>query len=73
MPSWTRQEVNAGYVVLGLGVLGIIAGAILYVTGSHHTIGLGGIGLGVLLVLLGVMLRSGRIKVGPAKPSESQM
>jgi hypothetical protein len=53
---------KTGYLVLGLGILGIIVGASMYVAGFHHTIGLGGMGLGVILVLLGAWLSSGTQK-----------
>ena len=44
---------NNGYLVMGLGVLGLIVGAGMYAADWHKTIGLGGIGLGVVLILAG--------------------
>ena len=47
---------NNGYLVAGLGVLGLIVGAGMYFADWHRTIGLGGVGLGVVLILVGVWL-----------------
>ena len=44
---------NNGYLVMGLGALGLIVGAGMYAADWHKTIGLGGIGLGVVLILAG--------------------
>jgi multisubunit Na+/H+ antiporter MnhG subunit len=65
---------NTGYTVAVLGVLGVILGAGMYAAQWHKTIGLGGIGLGILLILVGVWLvRSVQPKATaqaaqPAKP-----
>jgi multisubunit Na+/H+ antiporter MnhG subunit len=64
---------NTGYMVAVLGVLGIIIGAGMYAAQWHKTVGLGGIGLGILLILLGVwMARSVRPKAVPqaAQPAK---
>ena len=53
---------NNGYLVAGLGVLGLIVGAGMYMLDWHKTIGLGGIGLGVVLILAGVWLSRGALK-----------
>ena len=54
---------NAGYPVAILGVLGVLLGAGMYASDWHKTIGLGGIGLGIVLMLAGVwMARSMRPK-----------
>jgi multisubunit Na+/H+ antiporter MnhG subunit len=61
---------NTGYIVAVLGVLGIILGAGMYAAQWHKTIGLGGIGLGILLILVGVwMARSVQPKAMP-KPAQ---
>lgn len=51
---------NSGYVVAILGILGVVVGAAMYVTGWHHTIGLGGIGLGVVLLVAGIWTSRGK-------------
>jgi hypothetical protein len=57
---------NTGYIVAVLGVLGAILGAGMYAAQWHKTVGLGGIGLGILLILVGVwMARSAQPKVKP--------
>ena len=42
-----------GIMLVILGILGIIIGGALYAADYHRTIGLGGIGLGVLLLIVG--------------------
>ena len=57
---------NAGYPVAVLGVLGAILGAGMYAADWHRTIGLGGVGLGIVLILAGVwMARSAAPKATP--------
>ena len=57
---------NTGYLVAILGVLGVLLGAGMYASDWHKTIGLGGIGLGIVLILAGVwMARSMRPKATP--------
>jgi len=57
---------NTGYPVAILGVLGAILGASLYAADWHRTIGLGGIGLGIVLILAGVyMARSTKPTAAP--------
>jgi hypothetical protein len=41
------------YVVAAIGVLGLIAGIVLKVTGHHH--GLTALGIGAVLVVLGII------------------
>ncbi|MDA4127876.1 MAG: hypothetical protein OK422_00190 [Thaumarchaeota archaeon] len=43
-------------LVLGLGVLALVVGGAMYAIDYHRTIGLGGVGLGVLLILGGVAM-----------------
>jgi len=64
---------NTGYAVAVLGVLGVILGAGMYAAQWHRTIGLGGLGLGILLILVGVwMARSTKPKTmpQPAQPTQ---
>jgi hypothetical protein len=46
---------NSGVGLLALGVLAAVAGAAMYLLGWHHTVGLSGIVLGVILVVLGLV------------------
>jgi len=64
---------NTGYAVAVLGVLGVILGAGMYAAQWHKTIGLGGLGIGILLILVGVwMARSMKPKAmsQPAQPTQ---
>ena len=64
---------NTGYAVAVLGVLGVILGGGMYAAQWHKTIGLGGIGLGILLILVGVwMARNEQPKAVPqaAQPAK---
>ena len=57
---------NTGYALAVLGVVGVVLGTGMYITSWHKTIGLGGIGLGMLLILVGVwMARGTRPKAMP--------
>jgi len=57
---------NTGYAVAVLGLLGAILGAGMYAAQWHKTVGLGGIGLGILLLIVGVwMTRSEQPKAMP--------
>lgn len=67
---------NAGYGVAGLGVLGVIVGASMYLIDWHRTIGLGGIGVGVILLIIGVLVSRGSMskpmpKTAPAGSAPS--
>jgi len=60
------NRMNTGYIVAVLGVLGAVLGAGMYAAQWHKTVGLGGIGLGVLLILVGLwMARSVQPKATP--------
>jgi len=61
---------KTGHILAILGVLGIAAGAGMYLIDYHRTIGLGGIGLGVVLVLIG--LWAGRSMKPAAAPQATQ-
>jgi hypothetical protein len=50
---------NTGYWVAGLGVLGLAVGVAMYAADWHKTIGEGGIGLGIVLILAGIWLSRG--------------
>ncbi len=58
---------NTGYLLAGLGVLGLILGAAMYAYSWHKTIGLGGVGLGVVLILIGIVMARSKPTAG-AKP-----
>ncbi|HEY6282512.1 MAG TPA: hypothetical protein VIW22_01145 [Nitrososphaerales archaeon] len=45
-----------GIVLLVLGILGVVAGVAMYFMDFHRTIGLGGIGLGIVLLVIGGVL-----------------
>jgi len=60
---------NTGYWVAGLGVLGLAAGVAMYAASWHKTIGEGGIGLGIVLILAGIWLSRGTTsKKAPQAP-----
>jgi hypothetical protein len=60
---------NTGYLVVGLGVLGLVLGAGMYADDWHRTIGLGGVALGVVLVIAGFWLsRSGSKMASTSTP-----
>jgi hypothetical protein len=56
---------NTGYLVAGLGVLGLILGIGMYAASWHRTIGLGGVGVGAVLLLAGIWLARSRPKATP--------
>ncbi|MDA4126456.1 MAG: hypothetical protein OK452_04535 [Thaumarchaeota archaeon] len=45
-----------GILLVLLGVLGVVAGVAMYFVDWHRTIGLGGVGLGVVLLVVGGFL-----------------
>jgi hypothetical protein len=45
-----------GILLVLLGVLGVVAGVAMYFMDWHRTIGLGGVGLGVVLLVVGGVL-----------------
>ena len=55
-------------VVIALGIIAIVSGAALYVSHLHRTIGLGGIGIGVVLAIIGLV--GGLLGRRPAKIKE---
>ncbi len=60
---------TAGYGLAVLGVLGIITGASFYIEKYHKTIGLGGIGLGIVFVIVGIWYARMR-KPAPMAPKQ---
>jgi len=64
---------NTGYIVVVLGVLGVILGAGMWAAQWHKTIGLGGVGLGILLIVVGVwMARSVQPKTMPQAANQAK-
>jgi hypothetical protein len=61
---------NIGYAVAALGVLGVIVGGGMYAAGWHHTIGLGGIGLGIVLIIAGIWLARNPPAKATTQPSQ---
>jgi len=58
---------NLGYVIAALGVIGVLAGAVMYGIAWHRTIGLGGVVLGVILLIAGLWFsRQAKPKPVPA-------
>jgi membrane protein DedA with SNARE-associated domain len=49
-----------------LGILGVVAGAAMYLSDFHRTIGLGGVGLGVVLLVVGGYLSMQKQKAAAA-------
>jgi hypothetical protein len=52
-----------GMVLVVLGVLGVVAGVAMYFVDWHRTIGLGGVGLGIALLVVGGFLSMQKPKV----------
>jgi hypothetical protein len=66
---------KAGIWVAALGVLGVIVGGGMYAADWHRTIGLGGLGIGIILLIAGVALSMQKQKpmaAPAAAPSQSQ-
>jgi hypothetical protein len=64
---------NNGYLVVGLGVLGLILGVGMYAVDWHRTIGLGGVALGVILVIAGFWLSRSGTKMAATSTSQPKM
>jgi hypothetical protein len=64
---------KSGMLVIGLGILGVIIGGALYAADYHRTIGLGGIGLGIVLLVVGAVMSMRKEKAIPApNPKQTQ-
>ena len=64
---------KTGMLVLMLGILGVIIGGALYAADYHRTIGLAGIGLGIVLLIVGGVLSMRKDKAMPAPdPKQTQ-
>jgi len=59
---------NTGYILAGLGILGVIVGGAMYAERYHRIIGLGGLALGVVLLIVGIWLAMSH-KPKPAPPA----
>jgi len=61
-----------GIVLVVLGIIGVVAGVAMYFVDWHRTIGLGGVGLGVVLLVVGGVLAMQKPKAASA-PVTGQM
>jgi len=61
---------NTGYAVAVLGVLAVLLGAGMYAAQWHKTIGLGGLGLGILLILVGVWMARSKKPIATPQPAQ---
>jgi hypothetical protein len=55
-----------GIVLVVLGILGVVAGVAMYFVDWHRTIGLGGVGLGIVLLVVGGVLSMQKPKTASA-------
>jgi hypothetical protein len=55
-----------GILLALLGILAVVAGIAIYLVGGHRTIGLGGIGLGIVLLVVGGVLLMQKPKAASA-------
>ncbi|MDA4119821.1 MAG: hypothetical protein OK436_04470 [Thaumarchaeota archaeon] len=55
-----------GMLLVVLGVIGVVAGVAMYFVDWHRTIGLGGVGLGVVLLVIGGVLSMQKPKTASA-------
>lgn len=53
---------NQGYTFAGLGILAIVIGGAMWALDWHHTIGEGGVGVGIILVIVGLYMSRGSKK-----------
>ena len=62
---------DIGFGVMGLGVLGILIGAAFCFEDYRKTIGLGGMGIGVVLLVFGPWMSRSRPKAGLPHPTQT--
>ncbi|MDA4123989.1 MAG: hypothetical protein OK438_00870 [Thaumarchaeota archaeon] len=63
---------KSGMWVILLGVLGVIIGGAMYAIDWHRTIGTGGIGVGIVLLVVGGYMFMQKAKPAPvAKPAQT--
>ena len=55
-----------GIVLAALGIIGVVAGIAMYFMDWHRTIGLGGLGLGIVLLVVGGVLTMQKPKTASA-------
>jgi hypothetical protein len=55
-----------GILLAILGILGVVAGVAMYFMDWHRTIGLGGVGLGIVLLVVGGVLSMQKQKAASA-------
>jgi hypothetical protein len=55
-----------GIILAILGIIGVVAGVAMYFVDWHRTIGLGGVGLGIVLLVVGGVLSMQKQKTGSA-------
>jgi hypothetical protein len=63
------MDMKPGIWIALLGILGVVIGAAMYFVDWHRTIGLGGVGLGVVLVVVGWVLAMRKQKAASAPVS----
>jgi hypothetical protein len=55
-----------GIILAILGIIGVVAGVAMYFVDWHRTIGLGGVGLGIVLLVVGGVLSMQKQKTASA-------
>ncbi|HEV2225894.1 MAG TPA: hypothetical protein VGR56_03710 [Nitrososphaerales archaeon] len=55
-----------GILLAVLGIIGVVAGVAMYFMDWHRTIGLGGLGLGIVLLVVGGVLTMQKSKTASA-------
>ena len=60
------MNMKPGIWIALLGILGVVIGAAMYFVDWHRTIGLGGVGLGIVLLVVGGVLSMQKPKTASA-------